>query len=170
VVSRRDRGFTLAEVLVSMSVFMVVLTIMFMLTREMRTYEKKMPVNMMRHPQTSAVLARLRKDVLSGIGSQPFKDHFQDYDAEDATNLCIIEYLNDGGFLRTVVWDFRTSGQAIRLEFNAGEPAGQWLARGVPAFTVERIDRGSSPDALELKAVDDRGNLAIDQIYIPRSH
>ncbi len=164
---KRQGGFTLAEVLVSMSIFMTVLVIILSLTKEMSGREKKLPINMMRHPQTNAVLARLRKDVLSGIAPEPFKFTFQGY--VEAPDVVIIEVLNDAGFARTVVWDFRTTGQAIRREYNVGELASEWIARGVPRIETERIDTPNRPDPLHVYAKE-RGNLAIDQTWQPRAH
>ncbi len=166
MVKRRTGGFTLAEVLVSMSIFMVVLLIMFTLTREMRNYDKKMPVNMMRHPQTNAVLSRLRKDVLCGLSSTPFKDSFQEYSSDD---VLIVETLNDSAYVRTIVWDFRVAGQAIRREYNVGELSSEWIARGVPRI-VANVDLEENPQSVRVQAKDDSGKLAIDQTYTPRTH
>ncbi len=165
---KRQKGFSLAEVLVSMTIFMVVLVIVFSLTREMSVWEKKLPVNLMRHPQTNAVLARLRKDILSGIAPEPFKFTFQGY--VEAPDVVILEMLNEAGFARTVVWDFRTSRQAIRREYNAGELASEWIARGVPRIETEKIEIPNRPDSLQIRAKDESGNLAIDQTYQPRAH
>lgn len=165
---KRQNGFSLAELLMSMTIFMIVLVIILSLTKEMSGREKKLPINMMRHPETNAVLARLRKDVLSGIAPEPFKFTFQGY--VEAPDVVIVEMLNESGNLRTVVWDLRTSGQAIRREFNAGELASEWVARGVPRIETERIVLASRPDALRIQAKDESGNLAIDQTYQPRAH
>ena len=63
MVRRRERGFTLMEVVISLALFGVFLFIIGQLTSEMRYYEKRYPVNFMAHPQVNAVIARLRKDV-----------------------------------------------------------------------------------------------------------
>ena len=63
MVTRRERGFTLMEVVISLALFGVFLFIIGQLTSEMRYYEKRYPVNFMAHPQVNAVIARLRKDV-----------------------------------------------------------------------------------------------------------
>ena len=61
---RRERGFTLLEVIVAMSIFGVFLYIVFSLTSDMRGWEKRLPVNFMRNPQVMSVVARMRRDVM----------------------------------------------------------------------------------------------------------
>jgi len=68
---KRQRGFTLMELVVTMAIFGVFLMIVGTLTLEMRGQEKRYPVNFMQHPQVVAVLSRMRRDVLDGFGSNP---------------------------------------------------------------------------------------------------
>ena len=60
---KRERGFTLMEVVVALTIFGVFIIICAILTKEMMGYEKKMPVNFLMNPQVSAVVSRLRRDV-----------------------------------------------------------------------------------------------------------
>ena len=71
---RRQRGFTLMEVVVTMAIFGVFLMIVGALTLEMRGNEKRYPVNFMQHPQVIAVLSRLKRDVQDSFGSNPYPD------------------------------------------------------------------------------------------------
>ena len=61
MVKRSRRGFTLMEVVVTMSIFGVFLLIIGTLTLEMRGQEKRYPINFMQHPQVISVLSRLAR-------------------------------------------------------------------------------------------------------------
>ena len=52
------------EVVVTLAIFGTFLAIIVVLTAEMRKNEQRHPINYMAHPEVSAVMARLRKDVL----------------------------------------------------------------------------------------------------------
>ena len=69
---RRARGYTLLELVIAMAIFGIFLMILTVLTAEMRNYEKKLPINFMKHPQVSAVVSRLRKDVLDADLATPY--------------------------------------------------------------------------------------------------
>lgn len=165
---RRSRGYTMIEVVIAMAIFGVFLLILVILTAEMRRYERKLPVNFMTHPQTGAVLARLRKDVLSA--TSPY--YPSGYDTYRQGNKTLIIYtLLETGFNETVVWDFREEGIARRLSFNVGNMTSNWSARGVPSFVIDSFEMGTDdPVSVRVRAYDEGGNLAIDQVLQPRPH
>jgi prepilin-type N-terminal cleavage/methylation domain-containing protein len=171
---RRQRGFSLLEVAVSMAVFGVFLVIAFTLTAEMRHWEKKLPVNFMRHPQVISVLERLRRDVLD-VHVPPTGDiYLHDYKGYvNGQKVLIIETVLPTG-LQTVVWDFSEPGVARRVSYNVGMRA-EWVARGLPpdfssGVDIDAVKFEGRPYGVRLQAKDSNGRLAIDQILQPRTH
>jgi prepilin-type N-terminal cleavage/methylation domain-containing protein len=172
VVTRRvQRGYTLMEVIVTMAIFSGFLAVLFTLTAEMRAYEKRLPVNLYKHPQVMAVLSRLRRDILDGLGKQPYKDSFNEYNA--SPQVLIIDSVQQNGSTQTIVWDFREAGVVRRRAYNVGV-ATDWWARGLPAefsnLQIDAIKTGSDAAwATRIVAKDKEGRIAIDQIYQPRA-
>lgn len=168
--SPRNRGYSLLEVIVAMAIFGMFMAVLFTLTAEMRYYEKRLPVNMHRHPQVIAVLARIRRDVLDATSRQPWQKTYDGYESSD--KVMIIETLVNGG-TQTVVWDFRTPGEVRRRAYNVGV-ADEWVSRGLPAdfsnleIAAVRVNSASAW-AARIRAKDERGRLAIDTILQPRA-
>lgn len=174
VIARRQRqlGFTLMEVTVAMSVFGIFLAIMFTLTAEMRMWEKRLPVNYMRNPQIINVVARMRRDVLDAYGADPYYEEAY-HGFEPSEKVLIMDTLHPTGTSETVVWDFREPGVVRRISFHGGIRT-QWAARGLPKqFSSVHLDAVEIPGrayGIRLKATDEKGQLAIDQILQPRAH
>jgi prepilin-type N-terminal cleavage/methylation domain-containing protein len=171
---RRDRGYTLIEVVVSLALFSGIIVIFAILTNEMKSTSKRLPVNFMKHPQISAVMARMRRDILDGHGSNPFEPE-RTYGYTQTPKTLVLETMTvDGsGGVETVVWDFREKGVVRRRSFNLGQEK-QWVANGVPPefkveFDAEDLP-GRGPWAVRVKARDQEGRVAIDQIFQPRAH
>jgi hypothetical protein len=162
---RRERGYSLIEITVTLALFGTFLIIIAILTAEMRRNEKRWPINFMTHPDVSAIVSRLRRDVYD---SKYFPDAWQSYTNEDQTP--IIYTITPAGFGETIVWDFRTPGQVTRHAWTANQPQADWVARGTPTFTTEKYDAPNGQTGIHVVAVDDKGKLAIDQILIPRPH
>lgn len=167
MVTRRERGFTLLETVVAMAVFGVFLAILFTLTSEMRGYEKRMPISLQKHPQIMAVISRLRRDVQDGFGRNPYLPNHNEYKSSE--KVLILEIVANGG-KQTVVWDFRTPGEARRRAYNVGLAA-DWVARGLPMqFTVgAETTEPSAGWATRITAKDQQGRIAIDTIVQPRA-
>ena len=171
MVTRRQRGYTLMEVMVAMTIFGMFLAVLFILTAEMRGYERRLPVNYHRHPQVIAVLARMRRDVMDGHGKNPYKSSYGDYTASD--KVLILDTVLPSGGVETVVWDFRTPGEVRRRSYNVGVPT-DWVSRGLPPdfsqIDIEAVQTGPrSGWATHITARDGRGLLAIDAILQPRA-
>ena len=81
---KRERGFTLMEVVVTMAVFGIFLIIIVILTAEMRQNEQRYPINYMAHPEVVAVMARLRKDI---VDTKYYPMSFQGYSQSNKTLL-----------------------------------------------------------------------------------
>ena len=168
---RRQRGYSVLEVIVAMAIFGMFLAVLFTLTAEMRDYEKRLPVNFHRHPQVIAVLSRVRRDVLDAHGKTPYRNKYGDYTSSD--RVLILETVAPTGGVETVIWDFRTAGEVQRIAYAVGAPE-QWVARGVPLeFAQLEIDAVKTDDdaawATRLMARDSEGRLAIDTILQPRA-
>lgn len=177
---RRQHGFTLLEVIVSMTIFGIFLAIAFTLTSEMRGWEKRLPVNFMRHPQIISVIARMRRDVLDvQVPPDPIPIYLPTYENgnDKFTNgpkTLIIQTMLDNS-LQTIVWDLSEPGVVRRISYNVGVKSSEWTARGVPpefssGVGIKAVEFEGRPYGVRLKAKDSNGQLAIDQILQPRAH
>ena len=166
--ARSVRGYTLLEVVVALSIFGVFLLICTQLTREMTGYEKKLPVTFLVHPQVSAVISRMRKDVLDATAPY-YPAGYESY--TQGSKTLILYTLRPTGFAETVVWDFSTPGEVHRRSYNVGVMSSEWIARGLPAeFLVQDFPIDGHPDSVRIVAHDNHGLIAIDQIFQPRPH
>jgi prepilin-type N-terminal cleavage/methylation domain-containing protein len=171
VVRRRLAGYTLLEVVVAMAVFGIFLMILGVLTVEMRSQEKRLPVNFLRHPQIITVVAKMRRDVVDAFGSDPYPETFRDYTQTPKT---LIVQTMVGSGVQTIIWDFREEGVVRRSAWNVGVPT-EWVARGVPtdfsnSIEVDAVGIPGRPWGVRITARDGKGRIAIDQILQPRAH
>jgi len=166
--AHRSAGFTLMEVVVALAVFGVFLWIVVILTADMRNWEKRMPINYMTHPQISAVVSRLRRDVEDA--TQPY--YLESSNGFNMSEKTLIVYrLMQAGTVETVVWDFSTEGTVTRHSFTSiGGETSKWTANGTPTFRITDFPIPGSPDSVRIQAFDKDGKLAIDQIIQPRTH
>ncbi|HEX7829244.1 MAG TPA: prepilin-type N-terminal cleavage/methylation domain-containing protein [Thermoanaerobaculia bacterium] len=166
---RAQLGYSLLEVIVAMTIFLIFLATLFALTSDMRAYEKRLPVNFQKHPQIAAVLTRLRRDVIDGIGKNPYLEAHEDYVGGE--QVLIVKTLVNGGE-QIVVWDFREPGVVRRRAYNASM-ATDWWARGLPKgfhLEVDAVKTGPRAGwATHIQATDSEGRIAIDQILQPRA-
>jgi type II secretory pathway pseudopilin PulG len=171
----KQRGYTLLEVTVMMSVFGALLAIFFVLTAEMRKWEKRLPVNYMRHPQVASVMMRLRRDVLdaSVAGSGPYLDKFGTF--EQGPQVLILDTVLPNGTIQTVVWDFTEPSVVRRHAYTDQMKTETWTARGMPpgflsTTKIKAVEFADRPYGVRVTAKDSDGKTAIDQILQPRSH
>jgi prepilin-type N-terminal cleavage/methylation domain-containing protein len=172
VVKRSMRGFTLMEVVVALALFGVFLWIVVILTADMRNWEKRMPINYMTHPQISAVISRLRRDVEDATNPYYLESYESRGTTYNMTDKTLILYrLQTAGTAETVVWDFSTDGEVTRRSFTdiAGQTSA-WAAHGTPTFSITNFPVPGHPYSVRIQAVDKDGKLAIDQIIQPRPH
>jgi prepilin-type N-terminal cleavage/methylation domain-containing protein len=167
-VVKRARGFTLIEIVVVLAIFGIFLWIVVVLTADMRAWEKRMPVNFMTHPQISAVVSRLRKDVQDAAGPY-YRDTYGNYSM--SSKMLIVYTLQSAGTGETVVWDFTTDGEVTRRAFtDISGTTTTWTAHGTPTFTITDFPIAGHPDSVRIQAFDKDGKLAIDQVFQPRPH
>lgn len=165
---RQERGYTLLEIVVTLAVFGIFLFIVVVLTADMRANEKRYPVNYMAHPEASAVMSRLRRDIYDTTYYP--QGEFQGYQQTPQTLLLYTLDQSGSGFGKTVVYDFRTHGEVHRKEFNATLLTNEWVAHGVPDFQFDSLDLGNGRVASRITARDEQNRLAIDEIFFPRPH
>ncbi|MDP9190719.1 MAG: hypothetical protein M3P06_03345 [Acidobacteriota bacterium] len=159
-----------------MTIFAIFLAIAFTLTAEMRKWEKRLPVNFMRHPQIISVIARMRRDVLDAQLPPAPKDtiYLDDHDGfVNGEKILILQTQLPEG-LQIVVWDLSQVGVVRRISYNVGAKSA-WVARGIPPeFSVGvKLDSVKFDDrlyAVRLIAKDSNGRTAIDQILQPRAY
>lgn len=162
---KRQRGYTMLEMVVALAVFGIFLMIIVGLTAEMRANEKRYPINYMAHPEVSGVMARMRKDIFD---TKYYPSEWQG--TEQTPKTLILYTLTQGGAAETVVWDFRTRGEVHRKSFNAQQLAAEWVARGLPDFSIGSFSLDTGQDAVRIRALDEQNRLAIDEIFVPRPH
>lgn len=167
MVMKRERGYSLLEVIVAMTVFLGFVFLVSTLSLEMRRVEKQFPINFMVHPQVSAVVSRMRRDVLDAT-TPYYPSNYQTYTQSPKT--LILYSLQASGFAQTVVYDFSTPGEVRRRTFSVGAMTSDWVARGVPKFIVTDFPLPNHPTSVRIQAFDQKGALAIDQIFQPRPH
>jgi prepilin-type N-terminal cleavage/methylation domain-containing protein len=176
-VVRRERGFSLLELVFTIAIFGMFLMMLVTLTAEMRGQEKRYPVNFMRHPQIAAVMARLRRDVLDasyyGMGANdPYPATAGSGKYTQGPKTLIVQTYVAGSGLQTVVWDFRVPTEVQRISYNVGVPT-TWIARGLPrdfGATIDAVEVAGHPYGVRIQARDGRGRLALDQYLQPRAH
>ena len=165
MVRRRQRGFTFVEMLVTLALFSLFIAIIGILTYEMYFVQKKWPVNYMSHPEVGGVVARVRRDVLDSLY---YPTEFEGYTQTKRT--LVIYVVEQDGFAKTIVYDFRKDNEVRRLEYKSKQLETTWIAHAVPAFQVDAYTLDTGQDAVRLTATDPGGKLAIDQIFVPRAH
>lgn len=171
----KQRGYTLVEVAVMMTVFGAFLAIFFVLTNEMRQWEKRLPVNYMRHPQVAAVMMRMRRDVLDAnvTGTGPYLPKFGTF--KQGPKVLILDTILPNGTTQTVVWDFSEPAVVRRHAYTDQLKTETWTARGLPptflsTTEIKAVEFDDRPYGVRIDARDSNGKLAIDQILQPRSH
>ena len=169
MVTRRQRGYTMLEIVMVIAIFGIFLLILVVVTAEMKGYEKRMPVNFMANPQVISVLSRMRRDVMDASANDTYPASQESYTQSEKT--LIIRTLVGGGE-QIVVGDFTKAGEAKRISWNVGVPT-EWVARGLPddfSATLDAVEVPGRPYGVRIRALDKKGMLAVDEYLQPRTH
>lgn len=153
------------EITVALAVFGILMLVLAGLDREFLRFDRQMRVQFFLHPEPMGVLARVRRDVLDSRG---YPESFRSWSQSPSQLLLYVADANTHK-LRIVVYDFSEAGLARRLAFEGEDQVSDWRARGVPKFSVGSYDMPRGGTAVRLKAYDEKGRLAVDQIIEPRS-
>lgn len=177
MVRRGQQGYTIMEVVYVLAIFGIFLWMLTTMTEELRRQEQRYPIDFMQHPQITAVMSRLRRDVLdaslwldpdTGSKTPMYPSGIATY--TQSPDTLIVYTIMGTGFGQTVVWDFRKEGEARRIAYSAGMVVSDWVAGGVPKFDIDTYKIPNRPYAVRIRARTRRGDLAIDQIFQPRTH
>src|SRR5262249_12269254 len=107
----------------------------------------------------------MRRDIFD---TTYYPKEFQGY--EQTPKTLVLYTIDQTGFGKTVVYDFRTKGEVHRKEFNATDLTSEWVAHGVPDFQFADYMLRTGQVGARISATDDQGRLAIDEIFVPRPH
>ena len=162
---RRQRGYTLVEMLVVLAIFGLFIAAIGIITYEMYYVQQKWPINYMSHPEVGGVVARVRRDVLDSLY---YPAEWQGFTQTKKT--LVIYVIGQDGFAKTIVYDFRKPDEVRRLEYKATQLESTWVAHAMPSFEIDAYTLDTGQDAVRLLAKDPGGKIAIDQIFVPRAH
>jgi prepilin-type N-terminal cleavage/methylation domain-containing protein len=169
VTPRRERGYTLMEIVMVLAIFGIFLLILVLVTNDMRSYEKRMPVNFMAHPQVLALLSRMRRDVNDAWSADPYPAS-QDKYTQSPKTLIVKTFVSGG--VQTVVWDFSIPTEVHRISYNVGVPT-EWVARGLPddfSASLDALEIPDRPFGVRVRAFDKKGMVSVDEYLQPRAH
>jgi len=161
----RQRGSSLLELVVALAILGALLMMIVSLQSQMFHFERTMRIELMTHPETMAVLARVRKDVLDATGYPATAGSYV-----QSPTVLILGGTDERGQPIQIVYDFQRDQMVVRATFHAGTGAkiGEWVARGVPRYRVSSYEMPDGSTAVRLQGEDRQGRLTIDQIYEPR--
>lgn len=160
------------EMVVALAIFGILLLVLTSLEKQFVEMELRSRASLMKHPDASAVISRMRKDVLDSRG---YPEAHLDFIQSNEVLLLSSEDLK--GEPQIIVYDFRTRTIARRLTYRGEELTSAWTARGVPRYRIESFDMPDGGVAVRLQAFDfvptktggKTERLVLDQITEPRA-
>lgn len=161
---RRERGFTMIEMVVALAVFGILILVSVEIEQELFRAEKTQVVDFFSHPELDAIVVRLRADVLDSTG----------YPASAGTwrqsPKTLLLSIPAGNAATIVAWDFSHAGEARRLELHGSTEAASWVARGTPSFEISSVTMPDGTVAVHLVGTSSDGERIVDRVFAPRAH
>lgn len=160
---RRRRGYTVIELVVSLAVLSVVLMALSMLSIEFLRFDRAVRMKWFTHPDTDAVLSRMRADVIEAVAYPATFDVYV-----QSEKLLILRTIGPQLEAEETVWDFRDDGVAKRRRFRNAAIAEEWSASGLPDFTIAAESFADGTIGVRLLGKDEEGRVVVEQTMAPR--
>lgn len=160
------------EMVVALAIFGILLLVLTSLEKQFVQLQLRSRANLMKHPETSAVHSRVRKDILDSSG-YPEKH----LDFVQGPSVLLLSSTDAEGQPAVIVYDFRTGATARRITYSGEVVTSEWTARGVPRYKIESFEMPDGGVAVRLQAFDfektksgaEVERLVLDQITEPRA-
>lgn len=169
---RSERGFSLIELVVTVAILGFLVMMLVSLQRELVLFDRKTRVELFTQPNTSAVLHRLRRDVLDA--KNYVVERHGDYEPnESVLMLDFPRNRRNAQESYVIVWDFSEKGIARRVELVDEEKVSEWSTESgatysISAYQICLPDRGcGGPYFVRLLGRDAKGELVVDERVAP---
>lgn len=162
----------MVEMVVALAIFGILLLVLTSLEKQFVELQLRSRSNLMKHPDASAVISRVRKDILDS--AEYPKKHL---DFKESPEVLLLSSKDAEGQPQFIVYDFRTRTVARRITYSGEEITSEWTARGVPRFSIDDFEMPDGGVAVRLQAFDfvrtetgtEVERLVLDQITEPRA-
>lgn len=160
------------EMVVALAIFGILLLVLTSLEKQFVEMQLRSQSSLMKHPDASAVVSRMRKDILDSAG-YPEKH----LDLTQSPEVLLLSSKDAAGEPQIIVYDFRTPTMVRRITYSGEELTSEWTARSVPRFRIESFEMPDGGVAVRLQAFDVERTktetaverLVLDQITEPRA-
>lgn len=152
------------EVVVALAILGVVILALTLLSAEYVRFDRAVQMKWFVHPETDAVLSRVRADVLEATGYPAELDTYIQGD-----QVLILQTTDAALHTEETVWDFRDAPSAKRMRYRGGKVAEIWQANGLPEFRIAAARMPDGSVGLQLQGKDGEGRIVVEQTLAPRA-
>lgn len=169
---RSERGFSLVELIVTIAILGFLILILVSLERELVLFDRKTRVDLFTQPNTSAVLHRIRRDVLDA--KNYVDEAYGEY--EPGPSVLLLDFppsWRKAEESYVIVWDFSEEKKAKRIELVDGEKISEWATETgakyeIAAWQACTEESGcGGPYYMRLLGHDAKGAIVVDQKVAP---